>query len=149
MTRVAAFGTFDLLHPGHVHYLREAAAMGEELHVIMANGDRIDHKEPIVPDRQRVEMVAVLAPVTAAHRGDPDDISRPIRRLDPDVIVLGGDQHHEKAAVESTLDGWGLDCEVRRASLAEPDGQRLYSSSEIARRIVDERGRSEAVTRER
>jgi len=48
---VVAQGTFDILHPGHLHYLREAAAMGDELHVIIARSTNVTHKAPpIVPD---------------------------------------------------------------------------------------------------
>jgi FAD synthetase len=56
------------------------------------------------------------------------------------VLVLGGDQHHDEAAVESMLAEWGVDCEVRRASLAESVGHQLYSTSAIVRRILTERG---------
>lgn len=138
-SRVVALGTFDVLHPGHVHYLREAAAMGDELHVVVANADRVSHKDPVLPDAQRVTMVEALDPVTAAHRGHAKDVSRPIRRIDPDVVVPGGDQHHDEATVASMLADWGLDCEVRRASLTEPDGEELYSTSEIVARILAER----------
>lgn len=139
MTRVVALGTFDLLHPGHVSYLREAAAMGEELHVVVADGERVDHKDPVLPDDQRVEMVESLEPVTVAHPGHSEDISKPIRRIDPDVLVLGGDQHHDEAKVESMLTEWSLDCEVRRASLAESEEDELYSTSTVVRRILVER----------
>ncbi|MEF8827161.1 MAG: adenylyltransferase/cytidyltransferase family protein, partial [Halapricum sp.] len=62
--RVVAQGTFDLLHPGHLYYLREAASMGEELHVIVARRENVTHKDPpIVPDRQRQTMVEALDPV--------------------------------------------------------------------------------------
>lgn len=139
MTRVVALGTFDLLHPGHVSYLREAAAMGEDLHVVVADGERVDHKDPILPDDQRVRMVEALDSVTAAHPGHSEDISKPIRRIDPDVLVLGGDQHHDEAKVESMLAEWGVECEVRRASLAEAEGDALFSTSAIVRRILAER----------
>ncbi|MFB6270389.1 MAG: adenylyltransferase/cytidyltransferase family protein, partial [Halobacterium sp.] len=33
MRRVVAQGTFDIIHPGHIHYLEDAASMGDELHV--------------------------------------------------------------------------------------------------------------------
>jgi FAD synthetase len=145
MTRAVALGTFDLLHPGHVHYLREAAEWGEELHVVVADGDRVSHKDPVLPDDQRVRMVAALDPVTAAHPGDSDDISVPIRRIDPDVLVLGGDQHHDEEKVAAMLADWGIECAVRRASLAEAEGERLYSSSAIVERILNERGEKQVV----
>ncbi|NHN61578.1 MULTISPECIES: adenylyltransferase/cytidyltransferase family protein [Halorussus] len=140
MTRVVARGTFDLLHPGHVHYLPEAAAMGDEPHVVVANGDRVSHKDPVVPDAQRVQVVAALDPVTAAHPGHSKGISAPIRRIDPDLLVLGGDQHHDEDEVASMLAAWGVDCEVRRAAVAESGEDERYSTSDIVDRILAERG---------
>ena len=141
MTRVVAQGTFDLLHPGHVHYLRDAAEMGEALHVIVARSDNITHKAPpVVPDEQRREMVAALKPVNVAHLGHPEDIFVPVERIDPDVIALGYDQHHDEDQLGRALADRGIDCEVRRASpLDRDDPDRLLSTGRIIDRILDER----------
>ncbi|MFW5917957.1 MAG: adenylyltransferase/cytidyltransferase family protein [Haloferacaceae archaeon] len=141
-TRVVAQGTFDILHPGHVHYLRDAAAMGDELHVIVARRDNVTHKEkPVLPDRQRRDMVAALSPVDHAHLGHEEDIFVPIERIEPDVIVLGFDQHHDEDAIEQALSDRGLDCRVERASARERrfDGE-LLSTGEIIDRILKQRG---------
>ena len=142
MTRVVAQGTFDLLHPGHVHYLRDAAGMGEELHVIIARSENVTHKAPpVVPDEQRREMVAALKPVDEAHLGHPEDIFVPIERIDPDVIALGYDQHHDEERLQSALAERGIDCDIRRASpLDRDDPDRLLSTGRIIDQIVAERG---------
>jgi FAD synthetase len=141
VTRVVAQGTFDILHPGHVHYLRAAAEMGEELHVIIARAENVTHKQPpVVPDGQRRELVASLKPVDEAHLGHPEDIFVPIERIDPDVIALGYDQHHDEAKLESALAERGIDCDVRRASaLDRDDAERLLSTGDIIDRILAER----------
>ncbi|MFC6864541.1 adenylyltransferase/cytidyltransferase family protein [Halomicroarcula sp. GCM10025817] len=139
MTRVVAQGTFDILHPGHVHYLEDAAAMGEELHVIVARSVNVTHKEPpVIPDGQRREMVAALKPVDEAHLGHPEDIFVPIERIDPDVIALGYDQHHDADALRTALRERGLDAEVRRATPLERDDE-LLSTGRIIDRILDRR----------
>jgi len=142
VTRVVAQGTFDLLHPGHVHYLRDAAGMGEELHVIIARSENVTHKTPpVVPDEQRREMVAALKPVDEAHLGHPEDIFVPIERIDPDLIALGYDQHHDEERLHAALGERGIDCEIRRASpLDRDDPERLLSTGRIIDRILDERG---------
>jgi len=142
VTRVVAQGTFDILHPGHVHYFRDAAEMGDELHVIIARSENVTHKEPpVVPDEQRREMVAALKPVDEAHLGHPEDIFVPIERLDPDIIALGYDQHHDEAKLQQALAERGIDCEVRRASaLDRDDPERLLSTGRIIDRVLDERG---------
>lgn len=142
MTRVLAQGTFDLLHPGHLHYLRDAASYGDELHVIVARTTNITHKRrPILPEEQRREMVAALDPVDEAHLGHESDIFVPVRRLDPDVIVLGYDQHHDAAAIAADLADRGIDCRVERASPREKryDGE-LLSTGRIVDRVLRERG---------
>ncbi|MFB6089833.1 MAG: adenylyltransferase/cytidyltransferase family protein [Halobellus sp.] len=136
--RVVAQGTFDLIHPGHVHYLSEAAAMGDELHVIVARRENVTHKEPpILPDRQRRDVVDALEVVTGAHLGHREDIFVPIERIDPDVIVLGHDQHHDADAIRDALAARGIDCAVDRASAREPRyEEELLSTGRIIDRIL-------------
>ncbi|MFC6975712.1 adenylyltransferase/cytidyltransferase family protein [Halomicroarcula sp. GCM10025709] len=141
MTRVVAQGTFDILHPGHVHYLRDAAGMGDDLHVIIARSVNVTHKEPpVVPDEQRREMVGALKPVDEAHLGHPEDIFVPIERLEPDVIALGYDQHHDADSLRAALSERGIDCDVRRASpLQRDDDDRLLSTGQIIEKVLAER----------
>jgi len=138
---VVAQGTFDILHPGHVHYLREARSMGEQLHVIIARRANVTHKEPpVLPDEQRRTMVAALDPVDRAILGHPEDIFVPIERLRPDVIALGHDQHHRVDRIEAELADRGIDCEVRRASARDLRDDELLSSQRIVDRILEARG---------
>jgi FAD synthetase len=139
---VVAQGTFDLIHPGHVHYLREAAAMGDRLVVIVARESNVTHKpDPICPAEQRREIVGALSPVDEAMLGDPEDIFAPIERLEPSVIALGYDQHHDEAAIETALEDRGIDASVRRASAREPtDADDLLSTGAIVERILERRG---------
>ncbi len=139
MTMVVAQGTFDLLHTGHLHYLEDAATYGDELVVIVARQANVTHKPaPILSGRQRRDIVDSLAVVDRAILGDKADIFAPIERLDPDVIVLGHDQHHDEEAIREELASRGLACELVRASEREPHypGE-LLSTSAIIDRILD------------
>ncbi|WP_144901536.1 adenylyltransferase/cytidyltransferase family protein [Halobellus captivus] len=140
--RIVAQGTFDLIHPGHVHYLADAASMGDELHVIVARRENVTHKEPpVLPDRQRRDVIDALEVVTEAHLGHTEDIFVPIERIDPDVIVLGHDQHHDDDAIRDALASRGIDCEVARASAREPRyDDELLSTGQIIDRILESRG---------
>ncbi|MFW5922343.1 MAG: adenylyltransferase/cytidyltransferase family protein [Halodesulfurarchaeum sp.] len=142
MTRVVAQGTFDLIHPGHLHYLSEAASLGSELHVIVARRENVTHKEaPVLPNRQRRDVIAALEMVDEAHIGHETDIFEPIERLDPDIIALGFDQHHDVDSIDRALEDRGIDCRVERVSGREPayEGE-ILSTGKIIDRIVDERG---------
>lgn len=88
-------GCFDLLHRGHVEYLRKAKALGDVL-VVGVNADssvrRIKGaKRPIVGEEDRAEVIAALAAVDYVclfHEDTPYDL---IRALVPDLLVKGAD----------------------------------------------------------
>jgi FAD synthetase len=141
MRRVVAQGTFDLLHLGHLQYLSDAKSMGDRLHVIIARSENVTHKaKPVVPDRQRRAMVEALDPVDEARLGHTDDFFVPIREIDPDLIVLGHDQHHDEEHLAERLDGEGIDCDVARAPPRDPDDdEEILSTGRIIDRICDRR----------
>jgi FAD synthetase len=140
MSSVIAQGTFEVLHPGHLHYLREAAAMGDELYVIVARRENVTHKDPpVLSGRQRAEMVAALEMVEDAMPGHPEDIFVPVEEIDPDVIVLGHDQYHDPDAIVDELDRRGIDCDVRRASAYEPNEDEITSTRDIIDALLRER----------
>ncbi|MFC7007071.1 adenylyltransferase/cytidyltransferase family protein [Halalkalicoccus salilacus] len=141
MVRALAQGTFDLLHPGHVHYLEEAASMGDELYVIVARRSNVTHKRPPLLDgRQRRDVVAALDVVDRALLGHEEDIFVPIERIEPDVIVLGHDQHHDDEGIERALEARGITCEIRRASPREPGYEdELLSTGRIIERVCERR----------
>ena len=88
--RVVATGTFDILHPGHLYYLEESKKLGEELFVIVARDANVKHKpHPIIPEDQRLAMVAALKPVDHAMLGDQTDMFVPIEKIRPDIITIG------------------------------------------------------------
>lgn len=140
---IVTMGTFDVLHPGHLHYLSTAKARGDELHVVVARRENVTHKpRPVCPDRQRVEMLDALTVVDETHLGHSDDYYVPIERIDPDEIVLGHDQHHDADAVREGLRERGLDVAVSRASEREPayEGE-LLSTGDIADALIERRER--------
>lgn len=141
MVRALAQGTFDILHPGHVHYLEAAARMGDELYVIIARSANVTHKQaPVLDGRQRRDLVAALEVVDHALLGHESDIFVPIEEIDPDVIVLGHDQHHNEAAIERALAERGINCVVRRVSPREPAyAEELLSTGRIIERIREKR----------
>jgi FAD synthetase len=86
-------------------------------------------------------MVAALGVVDHAHLGHENDIFVPIERIDPDVIVLGHDQHHDESQLAAELQARGIDCTLRRASAREPRYEdELLSTGRIIDRVLDQRG---------
>ena len=75
MVRVMASGVFDILHPGHVMFLREAKKLGDELVVVVARDSTVmkfKHK-PIMPENVRRFLVESLKPVDRAVLGHEEE----------------------------------------------------------------------------
>lgn len=137
MKRVVATGTFDILHPGHLFYLEESKKLGDELHVIVARDANVRHKpRPVIPEEQRLAMVAALKPVDHARLGDSADIFAPIREIDPDVITLGFNQFFNEDDLRRALEIRGLRAGVVRIGSYEGP---LSSSSRIVAEILARR----------
>ena len=88
-------GVYDLIHPGHIRYLRAARALGDAL-IVGVNSDRSVRaskgpQRPIIPEAERAEVVAALDCVDAAVIFDQDTPHEIISRIQPDVLVKGAD----------------------------------------------------------
>lgn len=88
-------GCFDLLHPGHVRYLREARALGDAL-VVALNSDRSvrilkGEGRPILSLKERVEVIGALESVDYVTVFNEETPYSLIVQLLPDVLVKGGD----------------------------------------------------------
>lgn len=95
--KVMVFGVFDRLHPGHISFLAQAAAMGDELIVVLARDASVrnlKNKTPYHSEYERVQAVQKVSGVTFALLGDEKLGSyEVIQTHKPDVICLGYDQH--------------------------------------------------------
>jgi rfaE bifunctional protein nucleotidyltransferase chain/domain len=126
-------GVFDVLHPGHVRYLRDARALGDLL-IVGVNSDRSVRAlgkapdRPINPDPERAEVLSALASVDAVVVFDDDTPHAIITALQPDILVKGAD--------------WGADAIVGR-DVVEARGGRVvrielakgYSTTAILERV--------------
>jgi rfaE bifunctional protein nucleotidyltransferase chain/domain len=88
-------GCFDLLHVGHLRYLRAARALGDRL-IIALNDDASTRGlkgvgRPILPLAERAELLLALDAVDAVMAFGTATAVDPVRRLRPDVYVKGGD----------------------------------------------------------
>ena len=125
-------GCFDLLHPGHVRYLREARSLGDLL-VVALNSDASVRVlkgagRPILTQDERAEVMAALEVVDYVTIFDEETPRELIARLLPDVLVKGGD--------------WSIETIVGCEEVAAAGGQVLSlpylqgsSTSEIIERI--------------
>ena len=136
MTRVMATGTFDILHPGHLLYLEESRALGDELVVVVAKDVNVKHKpKPIIPEEQRLMMVSALKIVDLAVLGHERDFMIPVELLKPDIITLGYDQHFNPEVLRAQLAERGLRPDIIRIEVHDPCA--LCKSNRIIKEILD------------
>ena len=104
-------GVFDLLHPGHVRYLRQARALGDAL-IVGLNADASVRRNkgparPINPEDERAEVVAALECVDAVVLFEEDTPDEIIRALLPDVLVKGADWPADQIVGRDTVEARG------------------------------------------
>ena len=136
MTRVVAFGAFDLMHPGHVFYLEEASRLGDELIVIVARDSsikKIKGKKPVQEQEQRLHNVLHTTGVNKAILGSRFDPYELIEEIRPDIIALGYDQKVYTNNLEKQLSERGINAEVVRIQSFHPEH---YKSSTLRKRLL-------------
>lgn len=100
-------GCFDIIHAGHIKYLRQAKTLGDML-VIGLNSDasvsRIKPKRPINPQEQRAEVLSSLEMVDYVTLFDEETPYELIKFLKPDILVKGGDWKKEDIVGSDIVD---------------------------------------------
>ena len=113
-----ATGTFDLLHMGHIYYLKEAKKFGDTLVVVVAKDStvrKLKH-EPITPEEIRLNLIKELTVVDEVYLGYEDDMYAIVEEIQPDIIAIGYDQIHNENNIKSELKKRKLDAKVVRLS---------------------------------
>jgi len=133
MKTVLAFGCFDILHYGHLQYLRKAKGFGDRLIVVVARDAtirKVKGREPVFDEAARREIVKSLGIVDDAvlgHAGGKGKYEI-VRDLRPDVIALGYDQPEEDARLRKWLDGNGM-AKVKVVRIRHVENAEVYKSS--------------------
>jgi rfaE bifunctional protein nucleotidyltransferase chain/domain len=104
-------GCFDLLHVGHVRYLRAAKELGGKL-LVAVNSDASvrclkGNGRPRVPDHERAEILAALTDVDAVIVFDSPDVRDLIRLIRPDIHAKGTDYTAESVPERDVVMEYG------------------------------------------
>jgi FAD synthetase len=144
MTRkkVLAAGKFDILHLGHLAYLKQAKELAGddgELIVVIALDKTIERERgapPVFPQEQRRRIVEALEFVDKAIIGlDTEDHTEVVIQTKPDYIALGYDQYTNLEYLQERISDLGLHTKIVRLDRIAADG--LNSSTRIRKRIID------------
>ncbi len=116
MTTVVATGTFEILHPGHILFLKEAKKLGDKLVVIVSTDKNVRKRKGriLIPQKQRLHIIESLKFVDDAVVGDDRDMFKPIMEIKPDIIAIGKNQKFNEKELEIELRNRGLTVKVVR-----------------------------------
>ena len=129
-TVVLANGCFDLLHVGHIRYLRAAKALGGRL-VVAINSDASARQlkgegRPLMPEQDRAEIMAALEDVDAVVIFSEPDVRALVREIRPDVHAKGTDYTAQNVPERDLV----VECGGRVEIVGDPKD---HSSSDMLR----------------
>ena len=127
---VLAGGVFDIIHPGHIHTLKAAKALGDILVVAIATdktAQKMKKRIPLHNQELRRELVDCLSMVDVAIIGHENDIFETVKLVKPEIIALGYDQIHQEKFISDGCKRINLNTKIVRLQSPVPE----LSSSDI------------------
>ncbi|MDA1197140.1 MAG: adenylyltransferase/cytidyltransferase family protein [Nanoarchaeota archaeon] len=119
MKTVMAFGSFDVVHAGHSHYLAEAKKLGHLIVVVARSSNISKFKgfEPQYSDAERVSHVAAWGIADEVVLGNSGDVYSIVKERKPDTLALGYDQRPTDDVIRSKVGS----IEIVRISAFKPE----------------------------
>jgi len=130
---VLAGGVFDIIHPGHIHTLDAAKALGDVLIVVIATdktAEKMKKRLPLHNQDQRKMLVDALSVVDLSVVGHEGDIFKTVDFIQPQIIALGYDQVHQEKFIIEGCNKINLEVTVARLQSPIPE----VSSSTIEKK---------------
>jgi len=131
-----ANGCFDLLHVGHVRYLRAAKELGGRLVVAINSDDSVRNLKgdgrPVMPAEERAEILAALSDVDAIVIFPEPDVRPLIREIRPEIQAKGTDYTADSVPERDTV----ISCGGRVEIVGDPKD---HSATEIIRKMEQKR----------
>jgi rfaE bifunctional protein nucleotidyltransferase chain/domain len=129
-------GAFDLLHVGHVRYLRAAKQLGGKLVVAINSDESVralkGEGRPVMPAEERAEIVAALSDVDAVVIFSEPDVRALVREIRPDIHAKGTDYTSDNVPERDTV----IECGGRVEIVGDPKD---HSTSDIIRTRLGQR----------
>ncbi|MDP2749469.1 MAG: adenylyltransferase/cytidyltransferase family protein [Nanoarchaeota archaeon] len=130
---VLVFGTFDLLHLGHVDLFKQARKYGDYLVAVVARDKTVLQVKKIKPiHSEKIRLKTVSKQVDKAVLGNIDDKYAVILKINPDVICLGYDQTSFTGNLRKILSERGISPLIVRL---KPHKEEIYKSSIMRKKI--------------
>ncbi len=132
-SRVLIFGTFDLLHPGHINFINQASQLANELYIVVARDKNINKLKGAKPkdnENQRMKNIHQLGITHHIILGNLDwhKRYRIINKIKPDIIALGYDQKINLTELKTKLKKYKLTPKIK---ILKPYHPNKYKTSII------------------
>ena len=111
------FGTFDIIHGGHIHMFKEAKEYGDKVIAVVArdvNVERIKEYGSLHDEKERVDFLQHIDLIDEVLLGDKTDVYKVIKDKKPDIIALGYDQKVYVDDLANAITDAGLECQIVR-----------------------------------
>lgn len=131
MKKVLVFGTFDILHKGHLDFFRQAKEHGDFLVVVVGRDTvvkEVKGKKPINSERKRLNKIKKLKTVNKALLGCLKDKYKIIEKIKPYAICLGYDQNSFTKELRKELKKRKIHAKIIRL---KPYNHHIYKSSKL------------------
>ena len=134
-------GVFDIVHPGHIHTLRDAKSQGDILIVVVARSStalKLNKNRKIYHDEfLRRELVSSIRFVDYAIIGREGTLYDTVEFVRPDIIALGYDQKHTEKEIAVNCLKRGINTRVIRLNTPIPGSKSTQIKEELGRSIYD------------
>ena len=137
---VLAGGVFDIIHPGHIHTLKAAKALGDILVVAIATdktAQKMKKRMPLHNQELRRELVDCLSMVDVAIVGHENDIFETVKLVKPEIIALGYDQTHQEKFISDGCKQINLHTKIVRLQSPVPELSSSDIQKEYGKNIYD------------
>jgi FAD synthetase len=133
--RVMVFGTFDIIHPGHLNYILQASKYAKEVIAVVArdvNVKKQKGKKPKYSEAKRLVKVSLIPGVSLAVIGDKKEKYNVLDEYRPDFLCLGYDLEIKISDLRKELKKRKLKTKIIRAKSYKPE---VYKSSKIKKQL--------------
>jgi len=135
MKKVMVFGVFDLLHPGHISFLKQAKKLGSLIVSVARdkNVKKMKGRLPVFSEKKRMEHIKQLEIAKKVILGAIKDPWPHIKKEKPNIIALGYDQADYVGNLKKELSKRGLKIKIVRLKSFRPE---IFKSSLVRKKML-------------
>jgi len=139
MKTVMLFGTFDILHAGHLSLFKQAKEHGDHITAVVARDARVKQIKgelPVHNEQERKEILESVTHLDDVLLGSESNVYELIFEKKPDVIVLGYDQQAFTQDLQRVLDENNMNTQIVRLKPFKQDNLKSGKIKEQLQKMI-------------